>query len=267
MSGDLIRIKTKSGAVFRCLADLLKSAVLECPIFVTREGIILQVSTKDTLTQAELVMIEALLKKEEFLMFDIPETEEGYVCCLGLSTQDFQRATQSIKKTDSVEIGVRSDESQMLFIRIQGNAPGSGTTENGILLKDVTPDNVLAPEYDIENPNVTIMTSEFKKRIAEFKSFVKGAELRISAQKQGVRISLVSSGTISSTVIWGKWSESQPLTYDGKFPVDRVGLITKLAMVAERIKIYASSPDMPVKFMAEVGGGLGTISIYIQPGQ
>lgn len=259
-------IRAKPGIVFRAMADLLNDVVREFPLFATQQGLIVQVCKKDPVHPIDVVMVEVLLRREELDTYRLPTLAEGQVICMGLDAKIFKDLTCAIKKKQDVEVFCYKEMPNDLCIRVSDSVagPNSRQAEKTMRLKEVSEDSVTSPEYDNARPNAVVKAGDYKSAIAEFKRIQKKGMVLVQAQQEAICLTMKQESSVKCVAKWGEWDDASPTTYEGLFPLTRIALPVKLAMVAARLKFYAS-PNLPIKIAAEVCDALGTINIYIQP--
>lgn len=256
---SIITIKTNEGIVLKHIARLLHTTFLEATLMIDEKGIFIQEAR-----EGHTVLIEVWLRKEKFLIFKtamVSAQDQLIAFALGLVT--FKENTDGIRKTDSVTLSVGASDTDTLQILTE-NTQRSKESLKSVKIKAPKIDGITPPIYDTSNPTVTVIAGEFKRVLADAKKYSKNG-LRIMSQKNSMRLIGISGIVSGSQETWGNWIEGEEVVYDEIFPTSRISSMIEVAPITNSVRIYAPSPNMPLKFVADAGS-IGTISIYIQPG-
>lgn len=254
----LVEFHTEDGMVFKCLSKVLQKNFTNATFMVTEKGIFLQENTEKA-----LVMLECMLKKENFLKYDIPRFETpGSVICLGFSTKDFKEAVDRIMKTDEYKMYILQSNYSILHIEITNPSKGSKIYKY-ITLKKTEISPVVSADYNDHEPTAVVRAAQFKKATTDANKNSKN-RIKIRAQQKGVLLEGTTSQIRGFREVFGDWTDGQNEIYSEYLSTPKLHSFSDMAAAAKTIQIYACADDRPLKISC-AAGRLGTVSYYLQP--
>jgi len=255
-------IGTDEAIVFKCLGKVLLKNFSEGSFMITQHGIFVSENTDD-----ESVLLESLLKREQFTTFVIPTFEnQNSTLKLGFSTRDFQQATDGITKTDSYRMYVLASKPNILCILIT-NDTKKKKCERFIPLRNTKISNVTSPSYQDHLPTATVTSAQYKRSIVEAKKMSKH-KVRIKAQKFGAIMESPESQMGGFKETWGtiegltEEEQQKLMVYHELIATARLHSMAELVQITKTIRIYACSNNKPLRLCANAGS-LGSISLYL----
>jgi len=267
-----LNIATQNAMVFRCLAKVLFRNFITSSFIINEFGLFVQESTEN-----ECVLVEALLKREDFSQFNIPVFQnDSDVIILGFSTKEMDIALTGITKTDNFKMYILTNDFSVLYIHITNATNGKNSLKT-IRLMRTNISKVVSNSYKDHMPTASIASASFKKGITEAKKVLKEAQkARIRAQCGIINNMMVSGAIVTPpenfqignfTETWGNYIQGQPDIYDENISISKLSSIGELAPITKAIKLYACDDGRPLKFSLNAGcpTPLGVISVYLKP--
>jgi len=254
MSSYLFRAKTTEGHVFKVLGELLHSNIKTGCFELSQKGIFFK------MTDSNLrICIDIALHGENFALYTYEKSESMFI---GVNLAHFKKMLKPIKKKDSIELIVYSDDVENLCIKIIPKEGGKVTTS---FIKIQNIQNI-----DLELPNdykdyVAIPASDYQKMCKDMESISQNLEIR--ATKSTIRFTADMSCVYSRSIIFGEGDDSeQEVIYCQHFESDKLNNLGKIsglgASTVNHIHIYFNQA-LPILFKTAVGT-LGKICIYIK---
>ena len=259
-AGEIIfEAYTDESIVFKSLSKLLSKSFIDATFIVSQHGVCIQEALADM-----TLVVEVILRSQKFLTYRMPTIErEGSVLCLGFSVEDLKNALDRITKTDHFRMYIRADEPHVLHMEITNEAKKS-KTHKFITLKSTKLSDVIPPTYVDHQPTVVVACTHFKKVTADAYKNSK-VKIRIYAQKNGCMIEGTSSQIRGNQDLFGTWDDKAQIVYDEIISTKKFHSFAEMAIISvtKTIQIYACAEN-PLRLNADAGG-LGRVSLYIQP--
>jgi proliferating cell nuclear antigen len=193
------------------------------------------------------------------MLYSFDRSESMFI---GVNLSHFKKMLKPIKKKDSIELIIFSDDAENLCIKIIPKEGGKVTTS---FIKIQTIQNI-----DLELPTgykdyVAIPASDYQKMCKDMESI--SQNIQIKATKSTVRFTADMSCVYSRSIIFGEGSdEGQDIIYCQHFESDKMNNLGKIsslgASTVNHIHIYFNQ-SLPILFKTSVGT-LGKIGIYIK---
>lgn len=250
--------KCKSGEAYqiKVLAELLTNNLKNGCFDINEEGLSLRM-----FDQPKKTLVDLELQAENFSVYVFKGEEK---LCLGLNLNHFHRMLKSIKKKDSLQLFIDSDNPNELGIK---TIPKENTrvTTSGIKIQSIQ--NI---ETDIPigyGKPVVVPSPDFQKMCKELSSI---GSTNIRLQSSGFHIDFVADADdiLKRKVRLGEndvddTDIDKNFFYEETFTTDQFTRISKIAGLSNTMQIFTGSNDLPLLFRSSVGS-LGKISIYIK---
>jgi proliferating cell nuclear antigen len=254
MSTTIFKAKTGEAYYIKVLAELLSNNLKTGCFEINEEGIFLRQmdSQRKTLIDLELLF-------DSFSVYKFKGEEEEY---LGINLSHFHKMLKSIKKKDSLQLLIHSDQPNDLAIE---TIPKENTRKTTSYIKIQKTQNL-----DIEMPTgygkpVIVPSTEFQKTMKDLLNI--GSSVRVEAKGFQIRFTSDADDILKRCVEFGEApdaddSDSEDTTpdYNQTFATDQLSRVAKIAGLSNTIQIF---PGHPLLFRSSVGS-LGKISIYIK---
>lgn len=182
--------------------------------------------------------------------------------CMGLNLNHFHKMLKSIKKKDSLELFIDSDDFTELGIR---TIPKENTriTTSGIKIQTIQ-------NLDIDIPDgygkpVIVPSSEFQKMCKDLSS-IGSTNIQVIAKNFNIQFIADADGILKRKVVFGEDnidSDCDDTEYKASFSTDQLSRITKLSGLSGNMQIFTATSNLPILFKSNIGS-LGKISIYIK---
>ncbi len=252
----LFYAKTPEAFIIKAISEHLKICLkIEAEFQINQDGIFLRKPTTDG-----HFMCEIILKRDSFQSYVYNSDDSDTF--IGVDLPYLKTLTSSIKKKDSIDIGVKKDEyNEMqridLFIYSMGK-------------RDVNQINFYKPlkkmemKLDSYTHPVLIPSNEFQKMIKRMNKFTKD-KITIRLQPRNSFVSFYASGNniVESSSEFGKFNASDKYFQQDYYVLDFKKL-TKMSTMSKHIKIYEPTlPNYPIKIGVNAGT-LGECNIYMK---
>jgi proliferating cell nuclear antigen PCNA len=253
--------KCKTGEAYhiKILAELLTNNLKTGCFEVGNDSINLRMFDHHRKTLVDLTLLA-----ENFSMYKF-RSEDKF--CMGLNLNHFHKMLKSVKKKDSLELFISSDECTDLGIK---TIPKENTriTTSGIKIQTIQ-------NLDIDIPGgygkpVIVPSSEFQKMCKDLSS-IGSTNINVVARNFHIEFIADADGILKRKVVFGEQnepdddndSEDDNNEYNATFATDQLIRITKLAGLSGNMQIFPATENLPLLFRSSVGS-LGKISIYVK---
>jgi proliferating cell nuclear antigen len=209
-------------------------------------------------------MVDLELLAENFSVYKY-KLENNF--CLGLNLNHFHKMLKSIKKKDSLQLFIDSDNTTELGIK---TIPKENTriTTSGIKIQTIQ-------NLDIDIPDgygkpVIVLSSEFQKMCKDLSS-IGSTNITVVAKNFHIEFIADADGILKRKVVFGENDDSSDEDdntdsnpeYTATFATDQLSRITKLAGLSGNMQIFPASGNLPLLFRSNIGS-LGKIAIFIK---
>jgi proliferating cell nuclear antigen len=206
------------------------------------------------------ICIDISLWGENFIIYNYEKEESLFV---GVNLNHFKKMLKPIKKKDSVELIIDSEDMENLCIKIIPKE-GSKVTTSFIKLQNIQ-------NIDLELPLgykdcVTIPALDYQKICKDMESI--SPSIEIKATDTTIRFTADMSCVYSRSIIFGEGSDEDEgrIIYLQHFESDKLNNLGKIsglgASSSNHIQIYFD-PKLPILFRTNVGT-LGKINVYVK---
>jgi hypothetical protein len=214
--------------------------------------------------QPRKTLVDLSLLAENFALYKIKKDDKF---CIGLNLNHFHRILKSIKKKDSLQLFINSDDNTELGIK---TIPKENTrvTTSGIKIQSIQ--NIDSDVPAGYGKPVIVPSPDFQKMCKELSSI---GSTNIRVESRGFHIDFVADADdiLKRKVRLGESddsdneseSTSQTNVYQSTFTTDQFTRINKIAGLSNTIQIFPGSSTLPLLFRSSVGS-LGKISVYIK---
>ncbi len=259
MSSTSTLFKCKTGEAYhiKVLSELLTHNLKTGCFEIGNEGIKLSM-----LDNPRKTMIDLSLDAENFSIYKNKSPEK---MCIGLNMNHLYKMLKSIKKKDSLELFINSDNKTELGIR---TIPKENTRTTTSSLKIQSIQNVIVQSPTGYKKPVIVPSSEFQKMCKDLSS-IGSVNIKVFASNFNIRFVANADGILTREVAFGENDDSddsgdeEDKVYEATFATDQLARIAKLSGLGTTMQIFTSTPDLPILFRSSVGT-LGKISVYIK---
>jgi proliferating cell nuclear antigen PCNA len=256
-----VTFKCKTGEAYqiKILGELLTNNLKHGCFDVNEDGITLRM-----FDQPRKTLVDMNLQSENFSLYKF-KSEEKF--CLGLNLNHFHKMLKNIKKKDSLQLFISSENPNELGIK---TIPKENTrvTTSGIKIQ-----NIQYVDADIPvgyGKPVIVPSPDFQKMCKELSS-IGSTNIRVKAKGFHIDFIADADGILKRKVRLGESDDSDDediihntfTSYDATFTTDQFTRINKIAGLGSTMQIFTGSNDLPLLFRSCVGS-LGKISIYIK---
>jgi proliferating cell nuclear antigen PCNA len=256
----IFKCKTSEAYQIKVLAELLSNNLTTGCFEVTNDGITLRMFDKPKRTLVDLV-----LEADNFSPYRFKLDEKFW---LGLNLHHFHRMLKSIKKKDSLQLAIKSDNLNGLDIRTIPKEHTRMTTSS------IRIQNVQNVEVDVPSGYgrpIIVPSPDFQKMCKELSSI---GSTNICVESRNFYMDFIADADniLKRRVRLGETDfsdnesdeeESGVAIYSATFSADQFTRISKIAGLHTSMQIFPGSEDRPILFRSGVGT-LGRISIYIK---
>lgn len=255
----IFKCKTGEAYHIKVLAELLTNNLKTGCFEVCDDGIKLRMFDHHRKTLVDLVLMA-----ENFSMYKFRCDEKLF---MGLNLNHLHKMLKSVKKKDSLELFIGSDEPTELGIK---TIPKENTriTTSGIKIQTIQ-------NLDIDTPGgygkpVIVPSAEFQKMCKDLSS-IGSTNIRVVARNFHIEFIADADGILKRKVVFGEHesqdddneSDDPDTEYSATFATDQLARITKLAGLSGNMQIFPATDNLPLLFRSSVGS-LGKISIYVK---
>jgi proliferating cell nuclear antigen len=255
----LFKCKTGEAYYVKVLAELLTNNLKTGCFEVSETSITLRMFDHHRKTMVDLELLA-----ENFSVYKY-KLENNF--CLGLNLNHFHKMLKSIKKKDSLQLFIDSDNTTELGIK---TIPKENTriTTSGIKIQTIQ-------NLDIDIPDgygkpVIVLSSEFQKMCKDLSS-IGSTNITVVAKNFHIEFIADADGILKRKVVFGENDDSSDEDdntdsnpeYTATFATDQLSRITKLAGLSGNMQIFPASGNLPLLFRSNIGS-LGKIAIFIK---
>ena len=256
-----ITFKCKTGEAYhiKVLAELLTNNLKTGCFEIADDRISLRMFDHHRKTMVDLELLA-----ENFSLYRF-KSEKKF--CVGLNLNHFHKMLKSIKKKDSLQLFINTDNTNELGIK---TIPKENTriTTSGIKIQTIQ-------NLDIDSPTgygkpVIVPSAEFQKMCKDLSS-IGSTNIKVIAHNFHIEFIADADGILKRKVVFGENEDSDDddtfkddsFEYQATFATDQLSRITKLAGLSTTMQIFPASNNLPLLFRSNIGS-LGKISIYIK---
>jgi proliferating cell nuclear antigen PCNA len=259
-----VTFKAKTGEAYhiKVLAELLTHNLKTGCFEINDDGISLRQMDNNRKT-----LIDLELHAENFSLYKFKDKDKDKEKKnVGLNLNHYHRMLKSIKKKDSLQLLIDTDEPNDLAIKA---IPKENTRVTTSYIKIQNMQNV---EIDLPTgygKPVIVTSSEFQKMTKDLLNI--GKEVRVESHGPfGIQFHSDADNILKRKVEFGEiedsdWEEEEEKTqilYNQKFATDQLARISKIAGLSQTMQIFCAA-GLPLLFRSQIGS-LGRISIYIK---
>ena len=255
----LFKCKTGEAYYIKVLAELLTNNLKTGCFEVSEKSITLRMFDHHRKTMVDLELLA-----ENFSVYKY-KLETNF--CLGLNLNHFHKMLKSIKKKDSLQLFIDSDNPTELGIK---TIPKENTriTTSGIKIQTIQNLDIDIPE-GYSKP-VIVLSSEFQKMCKDLSS-IGSTNITVVAKNFHIEFIADADGILKRKVVFGENDDSSDEDdntdsnpeYTATFATDQLSRITKLAGLSGNMQIFPASGNLPLLFRSNIGS-LGKIAIFIK---
>ena len=255
----LFKCKTGEAYYVKVLAELLTNNLKTGCFEVSEKSISLRMFDHHRKTMVDLELLA-----ENFSVYKY-KLESKF--CMGLNLNHFHKMLKSIKKKDSLQLFIESENITELGIK---TIPKENTriTTSGIKIQTIQ-------NLDIDIPDgygkpVIVLSSEFQKMCKDLSS-IGSTNITVVAKNFHIEFIADADGILKRKVVFGENDDSSDEDenhnanpeYTATFATDQLSRITKLAGLSGNMQIFPASGNLPLLFRSNIGS-LGKIAIFIK---
>jgi proliferating cell nuclear antigen len=255
----LFKCKTGEAYYVKVLAELLTNNLKTGCFEVSEKSISLRMFDHPRKTMVDLELLA-----ENFSVYKY-KLENKF--CMGLNLNHFHKMLKSIKKKDSLQLFIESENITELGIK---TIPKENTriTTSGIKIQTIQ-------NLDIDIPDgygkpVIVLSSEFQKMCKDLSS-IGSTNITVVAKNFHIEFIADADGILKRKVVFGENDDSSDEDenhnanpeYTATFATDQLSRITKLAGLSGNMQIFPASGNLPLLFRSNIGS-LGKIAIFIK---
>ena len=255
----LFKCKTGEAYYIKVLAELLTNNLKTGCFEVSEKSISLRMFDDHRKTMVDLELLA-----ENFSVYKY-KLENNF--CLGLNLNHFHKMLKSIKKKDSLQLFIDSDNTTELGIK---TIPKENTriTTSGIKIQTIQNLDIDIPEG--YGKPVIVLSSEFQKMCKDLSS-IGSTNITVVAKNFHIEFIADADGILKRKVVFGENDDSSDEDenddsnpeYTATFATDQLSRITKLAGLSGNMQIFPASGNLPLLFRSNIGS-LGKIAIFIK---
>ena len=255
----LFKCKTGEAYYIKVLAELLTNNLKTGCFEVSEQSITLRMFDHHRKT-----MVDLELQAENFSVYKY-KLENNF--CMGLNLNHFHKMLKSIKKKDSLQLFIDSDNTTELGIK---TIPKENTriTTSGIKIQTIQNLDIDIPEG--YGKPVIVLSSEFQKMCKDLSS-IGSTNITVVAKNFHIEFIADADGILKRKVVFGENDDSSDEDendnsnpeYNATFATDQLSRITKLAGLSGNMQIFPASGNLPLLFRSNIGS-LGKIAIFIK---
>lgn len=253
----LFKCKTGEAYYIKVLAELLTNNLKTGCFEVSEQSITLRMFDHHRKTMVDLELLA-----ENFSVYKY-KLENNF--CLGLNLNHFHKMLKSIKKKDSLQLFIDSNNTTELGIK---TIPKENTriTTSGIKIQTIQNLDIDIPEG--YGKPVIVLSSEFQKMCKDLSS-IGSINIKVVARDFHIEFIADADGILKRKVVFGENDEDDPdnsdnkISYQATFATDQLSRITKLSGLSNTMQIFPASKNLPLLFRTCVGS-LGKMSIFVK---
>jgi len=256
---SIFKCKTSEAYSIKILSELLTNNIKTGYFAIDNSGINLRI-----MDHPQLTLIDMTLASENFTTYRFQSSDKDKLC-IGLNLNHFHKILKSIKKKDSLQMYINTENSDELQIKTIPKE-NMRTTTSFIKILNI---QVL----DIEVPTgygrpVIVNSSEFQKMCKDICS-IGSNNIKVVSRNFYIEFIANVDSIIKRSVSFGD-TEDDDLSEEKKesdviestFSTDQLQRIMKISGLNTKLQIFTGR-DLPILFRSSVGN-LGVISVYIK---
>lgn len=251
----IFKCKSHEAYCLKILAELLTNNIKTGCFEIDETGISLCM-----MDHHRRILIDLKLKAENFSVYKF-KTNKMY---LGINLNHFHKMLKSIKKKDSIQLYIDSENPTDLAIKVIPKENNRITTSY-VKIQSIQ-NLIIEPPTGYDKP-VIVSSSEYQKMCKDMGNI--GNTMIVTAKNFHIEFNCDAGGILKRTVQFGEIDDSDDENdediesnqeYRQEFVTEQLCRITKMAGLGSNIQIF---PGQPLLFRSNVGS-LGKISIYIK---
>jgi proliferating cell nuclear antigen len=254
----LFKAKTKEGYILKIVSDLLQNNIKTACIKIDKDGIYLT-----QMDNYRTILIHFKLNSENFCIYKFKSDKK---IILGLNLIHLYRMLKNIKKKDSVELFINSDNPSELGIKVIPKENNRVTT-SFIKIQDIQLIDIDIPEGYTNS--ITVSSSEYQKMSKDISSI--SDNVNIISKKFQIRFNCDDNVVLKRYIDFGECGNSEDndidssdskILYNEKFKTETLYKISKVSGLSDNLQIFTQK-DIPILFKSYIGN-LGKIYLYIK---
>lgn len=253
----IFKAKTHSAYTIKIMAELLQNNIKTACFEINENSIKLCM-----MDYHRTILIDLVLESENFTYYKFKSPETLF---LGINLNHFHKMLKSIKKKDSMQLFIDSDNPTDLGIKVIPKENNRVTTSFVKIQEIQTLDIDIPTGY---SKPIIVPSSDFQKMGKEMVNI--GSIININAKNFHIKFAINAGGVMKRDVQFGERCESDEdddddeneCCYTANFDTEQLYRITKVAGLGDNIQIYTST-SLPLLLKSTIGS-LGKISIYIK---
>jgi proliferating cell nuclear antigen len=264
----LFKAKTKEGYILKIVSDLLQNNIKTACIKIDKNGIYLT-----QMDNYRTILINLKLSSENFCIYKF-KSEQKLI--LGLNLLHLYRMLKNIKKKDSVELFIDSDNTSELGIKVIPKENNRVTT-SFIKIQDIQLIEIDIP--DGYSNSIMVSSSEFQKMAKDICSI--SDKVTVTPKKFQIRFKCDDNVVLKRYIDFGECEKSDDdddkedgendvnsssseykNLYNQNFKTETLYKICKISGLSDNLQIFTKK-DLPILFKSYIGN-LGKIFIYIK---
>jgi proliferating cell nuclear antigen PCNA len=263
----LFKAKTKEGYILKIVSDLLQNNIKTACIKIDKNGIYLT-----QMDNYRTILINLKLSSENFCIYKF-KSEQKLI--LGLNLLHLYRMLKNIKKKDSVELFIDSENTSELGIKVIPKENNRVTT-SFIKIQDIQLIEIDIP--DGYSNSIIVSSSEFQKMAKDICSI--SDKVTVIPKKFQIRFKCDDNVVLKRYIDFGECEKSDDDNneegdddvnsnsseyknlYNQNFKTETLYKICKISGLSDNLQIFTKK-DLPILFKSYIGH-LGKIFIYIK---
>ena len=257
----IFKCKTGEAYQIKVLAELLTNNLKTGCFEINEDGISLRMFDNPRKTLVDLNLLA-----ENFSLFKFKADKKMSV---GLNLNFFHKLTKSVKKKDSIQLFINSEDLTELGIK---TIPKENTrvTTSGIKIQNIQ--NIDADLPLGYGKPVIVPSPDFQKMCKELSS-IGSTNIRVESRGNCIDFVADADDILKRKVRLGESDDSDAEDdqkqskkdnfYQATFTTDQFTRINKIAGLSNTLQIFPGTTNLPLLFRANVGS-LGKISVYIK---
>lgn len=245
----IFRAKTEEGYIIKILAELLQHNIKTACFLITDKGIYLR--TMDTHRK---ILIDLELFGENFSYYECLEK-----IFIGINVNHFHKMLKSIKKKDSVELFINSENRNDLGIRVFPKENNRITTS---YIKIQTIQNIDIDLPDGYGKPIVVPANEYQKMCKDMNNI--GTKIDILSKDFYIKFICDAGSVYLKEVEFGENKDvnNTNYSYSQTFDTEQLIRIIKISGLCPKIQIFVKN-ELPILFKNNIGT-LGKIQIFIK---
>ena len=252
---NIFKCKTSEAYHIKILAELLSNNLKTGYFQIMEDKITLKMPDDNKKT-----LIELDLFAEYFSTYKFKNPNTIY---MGLNLNHLHKMLKSIKKKDSLQLFITSENTKQLNIKTIPKENTRKTLSNLTIQPIQNIDVIFPQEY---NKPIIVSSTEFQKMCKDLSNI--GNDIKVTVSNCIINFSANDDEILKRRVTFGENEDSDSETeeeesiYEATFSTDQFSRITKIAGLSTNIQIF-SGENLPLLFKTNIGS-LGKISVYIK---